>query len=74
MYKFSYITSTYDEKGSGVVNGEYIAHKLANRSIGIVMLYESDNGIGFSLSDGAKIKFRLNHNGPEVVYYGPPAK
>lgn len=74
MNKFSYITSTSDEKGSGLVNGEYIAHKLANRSIGIVMLYETDNGIGFSLSDGAKVKFRIKQEGPEVVYYAPTPK
>jgi hypothetical protein len=74
MQKFNYITSTDDEKASGLVNADYVAHKLANRSIGIVMLYESDNGIGFNLSDGAKIKFRLKQTGPEVVYYGPPSK
>ena len=74
MHKFNYKTSTDDNKASGLVNADYIARKLANRSIGIVMVYENDNGIGFSLSDGAKVKFRVNQDGPEVIYYLPSPK
>ena len=71
MNKFSFITSTDDEKATGLVNSDYIAQKLTNRSIGMIMMAEDDTMFGFSLSDGSRIKFRLKQNGPEVVYYAP---
>ena len=71
MHKFSYITSTTDEKATGVVNSDYIAHKLMNRSIGMIMMADDDTTFGFSLSDGSKIKFRLKPNTAEIVYFAP---
>jgi hypothetical protein len=74
MNKFSFITSTDDEKATGLVNADYIAHKLTNRSIGMIMTAEDDTSFGFSLSDGSRIKFRLRQTGAEVVYFAPSRK
>ena len=71
MHKFSYITSTDDEKATGVVNGEYIAHKIANQSIGMITMNEDNTMFGFSLSDGNRVGFRLRPNAAEVVYFAP---
>ena len=71
MHKFNFITSTDDEKMTGLVNSDYIAHKLTNRSIGLIMMNDEDTLFGFSLSDGSRIKFRLRQNTAEVVYFAP---
>ena len=71
MHKFSFITSTDDEKATGVVNSDYIAHKLTNRSIGMITMNDDDTMFGFSLSDGSRIKFRLKTNTAEIVYFAP---
>jgi hypothetical protein len=56
---------------TGLVNSDYIAHKLTNRSIGMIMMNDEDTLFGFSLSDGSRIKFRLRQNTAEVVYFAP---
>jgi len=74
MNKFSYMTSTNDGKATGVVNGDYIASKIANRTVGMIALADDDTMINFSLSDGSHIKFRLRPHAAEVVYYAPDPK
>ena len=74
MQKFSYITSTGDENMTGLVNSDYIAHKLVNRSIGMITMNDEDTMFGFTLSDGSRIRFRLKPHAAEVVYFAPRAK
>jgi hypothetical protein len=59
---------------TGLVNSDYIAHKLTNRNIGMIMMNDDDTMFGFSLSDGSRIKFRLRPNSAEVVYFEPNKK
>ncbi|MFL6468750.1 MAG: hypothetical protein ACJ72Z_12400 [Pyrinomonadaceae bacterium] len=74
MHKFSYITSTTDEKATGLVSADYIAQKLANRTVSMISMNEDDTMFGFTLTDGGRIKFRLRPHAAEVVYYAPNPK
>ena len=71
MHKFNYITSSDDEKATGVVNADYIAQKLANRTVGMITMNDEDTMFGFTLSDGSRIKFRLRPHAAEVIYFAP---
>ena len=42
--------------------------------IDVVVTADSGTGFGFTLSDGAQIKFRLKPDSAEVVYYSPTKK
>ena len=74
MNRFSYITSTNDEKATGVVNADYIAQKIANRTVSMITMNDDDTMFGFSLTDGSRIKFRLRPHAAEVVYFAPSPK
>ncbi|PYS89323.1 MAG: hypothetical protein DMF62_07550 [Acidobacteria bacterium] len=74
MNRFSYITSTNDEKATGVVNADYIAQKIANRTVSMITMNDDDTMFGFSLTDGSRIKFRLRPHAAEVVYFAPSSK
>ena len=74
MHKFSFITSSDDEKMTGLVNGDYIAQKIANRSIGMIAMNDDATMFGFSLSDGSRVRIRLRPHAAEIVYYSPSPK
>ena len=59
---------------TSTVSSDYISHQLLNRSIDVVVTAESGTGFGFTLSDGAQIKFRLKADAAEVIYYSPNKK
>ena len=72
--KFNYLTIGEDGKDTGAVSADYVASRLANRTIGVISIADSGMGLGFSLSDGGKIKFRLKQDGAEVIYSAPSKK
>ena len=72
--KLDFITSTLDEKATGLVSGDYMVSKLLNKNIGSITLAENDSFISLRFSDGSKVKFRIKPNGAEVVYYLAPPK
>ena len=74
MYKFNFITSSTDGKMTATVSSDFISHQLLSRSINTVVTADNGTGIGFTLSDGAHIKFRLKPDTAEVIYYSPKEK
>ena len=59
---------------SGTVDSDYLANKLAHRSIEVITIFGEDNGIGLHLSDGGMVRFMLKSNHAEAVYYLPIKK
>ena len=74
VMKLQYVASSKDGKAKGTVTGDYVAARMSNRTIGIVSIPESGQGLGFGLSDGSYIKFQLKADGVEVIYHVPDKK
>lgn len=74
MYKFNYLTKSSDGKMSGTVSASYIMDVLMNRTITSVATANDATGIDFNLSDGGYVRFILNADSAEIVYYGPRGK
>jgi len=72
--KFEFVATSSDGKTTGAVSADFVASRIANKSIGMISIAEGDRGFGFSLSDGGQIRFRLKQGGGEVVYYTPSGK
>jgi hypothetical protein len=67
--KLQYIASSLDDKAKGIVTAEYIAHRIANQTIGMISIPESGQAFRFSLSDGTQLKFQLTASGADVTHY-----
>jgi len=72
--KIQYVSSSKDGRTKGMVTADYVAARMSNRTIGLVSIPESGQGLGFGLSDGSYIKVQLKADGAEVIYHVPDKK
>jgi len=71
MQKFEFMSTSSEGNTAVTVTADFVADRIANRSIGMIAIADDGTGFGFSLSDGSKVKIRLRGGRAEIVYYTP---
>ncbi|MEP7076378.1 MAG: hypothetical protein ABI878_11265 [Acidobacteriota bacterium] len=71
MRRFNYWTRTKDEKMSGSVDASYLVSKLMHRQIEGTGSGGDNKEFDLYFTDGSAVKFILNDNDADMVYYAP---
>jgi hypothetical protein len=69
--KINYVKSTRDGKTISVLTADFVASRVANKSIDGVTLPGNDESISLGLSGGAVLRIRAKNAGTEIAYVPP---
>ena len=70
--RIDYMRGTRDGKTTGALTAEYVADRVANKSIDGVTTPGDQSRISFGLSGGAILRFRPKAGGGAEIVYVPP--